>query len=60
MKSLEAPARSPDHHQLNFVFDSQRLAGLSTVDRGKARLALAHILMQAAGLIVEELGDDRH
>jgi len=60
MKSLEAPVRSPDHHQLSFVFDSQRLGGLSTVDRGKARLALAHILMQAAGLIVEELGDDRH
>jgi hypothetical protein len=58
MKSLEAPA-SP-RHQLSLVFDSQRLAGLSTLDRSKARLALAHILMQAAGLIVEELGDDRH
>jgi hypothetical protein len=30
------------------------------VDRIRASLALAHILMQAAGLVVEELGDDEY
>jgi hypothetical protein len=60
MKSLEEVSVPPAHRQLSLMFDAQRLAGLSTVDRSKASLALAHILMQAAGLIVEELGDDGH
>jgi hypothetical protein len=60
MKSLEGPAMPPDCRQLRLLFDSQRLAGWNPMDRDKARLALAHILMQAAGLIVEELGDDGH
>jgi hypothetical protein len=44
--------------QLTLVFDSNHLAGLSPLDRSKARLLLAQILMQAAGLNVEELDDD--
>jgi len=60
MKSLEEAPVPPGHRQLSLMFDAQRLAGLSTVDRSKACLALAHILMQAAGLIVEELGNDGH
>jgi hypothetical protein len=40
------------------LFDHERLIGLSTIDQGKARQVLAQILMQAAGLIVEELDDD--
>jgi hypothetical protein len=60
MKSLESPAVSRGARQLSLVFDPQRLAGLSAMDRSKAKLVLAQILMQAAGLIVEELGDDGH
>jgi hypothetical protein len=60
MKSLEAPAVSRSARQLSLVFDPQRLVGLSAMDRSKAKLVLAQILMQAAGLIVEELGDDEH
>ncbi len=60
MKSLEAPAMASHHGQLNLVFDSQRLEELNPRDRDRARLALAHILMEVAGLIVEEPGDDRH
>jgi hypothetical protein len=33
---------------------------MSEVERTKAVIALAQILMQAAGLVVEELGDDQH
>jgi hypothetical protein len=59
MKSLdEAPA--PNHRQLTLRLDPQRVVALSKVDRIRASLALAHILMQAAGLVVEELGDDEY
>ncbi len=60
MKSLEVPAMPPDCRRLSLLFDSRRLTGLDAMDRDKAKVALAHILMQAAGLIVEELGDDGH
>lgn len=33
---------------------------MSEAERTKAVITLAQILMQAAGLVVEELGDDRH
>ena len=36
------------------------LTGISLLDRSKARILLAQILMQAAGLSVEELDDDKH
>ena len=39
--------------------DTSRLDGLSPADRRKAVSALAQILMQAAGVSVEELDDDR-
>jgi hypothetical protein len=39
------------------VFDSDRLQGLEALDRDKVVIALAHILMQAAGLKVEETDD---
>ena len=41
------------------VVRHQRLDGLSALERNKVGSVLAQILMQAAGLIVEELGDDR-
>lgn len=33
---------------------------MSKVERAKALLTLAQILMQATGLVVEELDDDQH
>jgi hypothetical protein len=46
---------------MNLVFETRRLDGLDDMERGKAVSTLAQILMQAAGLVVEEdLGDDQH
>lgn len=44
--------------QLNLMFETHELNGLSDKEQEKAISTLA--LMQAAGLIVEELNDDRH
>ncbi|MES0132575.1 hypothetical protein [Mesorhizobium sp. M0029] len=41
-------------------FEPHRLEGMSKVERAKALLTLAQILMQATGLVVEELDDDQH
>lgn len=46
--------------QLNMEFEPHRLEGLDDIERRKAVSTLAQILMQAAGLMVEELSDDRH
>jgi hypothetical protein len=45
---------------MTLLFDSGRLEGLALHERDKVVLALAQILMQAAGLKVEELDDDRY
>nr|WP_105375161.1 hypothetical protein [Neorhizobium huautlense] len=45
--------------QLDLVFQSRTLDGLSDKDRKKAILTLACLLMQAAGLVVEEFNDDQ-
>jgi hypothetical protein len=45
--------------QMVLLFDSQRLEGLEALERGKVASALAQILMQAAGVRVEELDDDQ-
>jgi hypothetical protein len=44
---------------MDLLFDNRRLEGLDPHDRGKVISALAQILMQAAGLDVEELDDDK-
>lgn len=44
--------------QTSLLFDSNRLEGLEPLDRDSVVTALAHILMQAAGLRVEEIDDD--
>lgn len=44
--------------QMILLFDSGRLEGLEAPDRSKVASALAQILMQAAGVRVEELNDD--
>jgi hypothetical protein len=45
--------------QMNLLFDAKRSEGMSPTERDKVVLILAQILMQAAGLNVEELEDDK-
>jgi hypothetical protein len=45
--------------QMNLLFDAKRSEGMSSAERDNAVLILARILMQAAGLKVEELDDDK-
>ena len=45
--------------QMNLLFDAKRSEGMSAAERDKVVLILAQILMQAAGLNVEELEDDK-
>ena len=58
MKSLKLPAPASGR-QMNLLFDTSRLDGLGAPERDKVISALAQILMQAAGLGVEELDDDQ-
>ena len=58
MQSPKASAVEPAR-QLTLLFDNIRLEGLGSPERDKIILALAQILMQAAGLMVEELDDDK-
>lgn len=46
--------------QLDLMFKTRTLDGLSEKDRKKAILTLACLLMQAAGLVVEEFNDEQH
>jgi hypothetical protein len=45
--------------QMNLLFDAKRLEGMSPAEQDRVVLILAQILMQAAGLKVEELEDDK-
>ena len=58
MQSPKAPAVEPAR-QLTLLFDNTRLEKLGSAARDKIISALAQILMQAAGLSVEELEDDK-
>ena len=58
MQSPKTPAAEPAR-QLTLLFDNIRLEGLGSPERDKIILALAQILMQAAGVSVEELDDDK-
>ena len=58
MKIAKVPVVTPVSRQLTLLFDAKGLAGLSSPERSKVRQLLAQILMQAAGLSVEELDDD--
>lgn len=57
MKEWRAPAPTSGR-QMNLSFEISRLDGLDMIERGKAVSALAQILLQAAGVRVEELADD--
>ncbi|MER9191542.1 hypothetical protein [Mesorhizobium australicum] len=59
MKQHNVPAPTSDR-QMSLIFEPHRLEGMSKVERAKALLTLAQILMQATCLVVEELDDDQH
>ena len=47
----QAPPRA-EPRQMSIVFESNGLRGLSTTERTKALMNLAHLLMLAAGVVV--------
>lgn len=59
MKQHNAPAPTAGR-QMSLMFEPRRVEGMNEAERAKAIITLAHILMQAAGLVVEELGDERN
>ena len=59
MKQHDAPAPSSGR-QMSLIFEPRRVDGMNDAERAKAVLTLAQILMQAAGLIVEEVSDEQH
>lgn len=58
MQSPKASAAEPAR-QLTLIFDNNKLESLGSAERDTIISALAQILMQAAGLSVEELDDDK-
>ena len=58
MTHLRLPA-TPSGRQMNLLFDTRRSEGLASLEKDKIISTLAQILMQAAGLGVEELDDDK-
>ena len=54
-KTLSAPPR-----QINIAFESRWLQGLTFLERERALTYLANLLMQAAGLGIEEHNDEFH
>jgi hypothetical protein len=58
MKHLQLVA-VPSNRQMHLLFESRRLEGLDPHERSKVISALAQVLMQAAGLGVEEFVDDK-
>ena len=58
MKHLKLLA-VPSNRQMHLLFDKERLEGLDPHERSKVISALAQILMQAVGLDIEELDDDK-
>ena len=57
MQSLKPSAELA--RQLTLTFDNTRLEGLGSTEQDKIISALAQLLMQAAGLSIEELDDDK-
>ena len=58
MIHLKSPTTTSDR-QMNLLFDTRGSEGLASPERDKVISTLAQILMQAAGLRVEELDDDK-
>jgi len=58
MKQHAAPALSSGR-QMNLIFEPSRIEGMSETERRKVVLTLAQVLIQAAGIRIEELADDK-
>jgi hypothetical protein len=58
MQSPKASAVEPAR-QLTLIFNNNKLERLASAERDKIISALAQILMQAAGLSVEDLDNDK-
>jgi hypothetical protein len=58
MTHLKLPATTSGR-QMNLLFDTRGSEGLASPERDKIISTLAQILMQAVGLRVEELDDDK-
>lgn len=58
MKQHAAPALNSGR-QMNLIFEPSRIDGMNEAERMKVVLTLARILMQAAGIRIEELADDK-
>ncbi|APO77109.1 hypothetical protein AM571_PA00224 (plasmid) [Rhizobium etli 8C-3] len=58
MKQHAAPALNSGR-QMNLIFEPSRIDGMNETERMKVVLTLARILMQAAGISIEELADDK-
>ena len=59
-RKVQSEQRPPvEPHQMSIAFESNGLRGLSPAERTKALMNLAHLLMMAAGIVVEENNDER-
>jgi hypothetical protein len=60
LRKIQREQASPrvEPRQMSIVFESNGLRGLSTAERTKALMNLAHLLMLADG-VVEESDDER-
>ncbi|MHA7774493.1 hypothetical protein [Roseibium sp. M-1] len=58
MKQHNAPAPTAGR-QMSMMFEPCKVDGMNEAERTEVVTALAQVLMQAAGLIVEDLDDDR-
>jgi len=45
--------------QMSLMFEPSKVEGMTKLERAEVSVILAQILMQAAGLVVEELEDDQ-
>ena len=52
------PHAPPCPRQLDLVLHDARLKGMTTAQRQSARIALAHLLVEASGGAIEEAGHD--
>ena len=55
-KSDCGPRTAP--RQLDLVLDNARLRSMTSVERQAAVLSLAHLMLEAGGVAVQEVGDD--
>ena len=58
MQSRKLPVAVPGR-QMKLLFEGSSLEGLGALERNKIISTLASILMQAAGIRVAELADDK-